>query len=90
VISYQEKVSPDGQSYKQIVGVSSFDSYEEAQTYLSNQKSSNYMIVSPDPYASPVPLPAVEHYKLVYASKGSVTEPGKGMVPAVKIFEYAR
>jgi len=90
VISYQEKVSPDGQPYKQIASVRSFDSYEEAQTYISNQKSSNYMIVSPDPYASPVPLPAVEHYRLVYASKGSVMEPGIGMVPEIKIFEYAK
>jgi len=88
VISYQDKVSPDGQPYKQITSARSFDNYEEAQTYISNQKSGNYIIVSPDPYASPVPLPAVEHYKLIYASKGSVTDPGKGMVPAIKIFEY--
>jgi asparagine N-glycosylation enzyme membrane subunit Stt3 len=90
VISYQEKVSSDGQPYKQITSMRSFDNYEEAQTYISNQKSSNYLIVSPDPYASPVPLPAVEHYKLLYASKGSVMEPGKGMVPEIKIFEYAK
>lgn len=90
VISYQEKVSPDGQPYKQIASVRSFGSYEEAQTYISNQKSSNYVMVSPDPYASPMPLSAVEHYRLVFASKGVVTEPGRGMVPAVKIFEYAK
>jgi oligosaccharyl transferase (archaeosortase A-associated) len=90
VISYQDKVSPDGQPYKQITSVHSFDSYEEAQTYISNQKSSNYVVVSPDPYSSPVPLPAVEHYRLVYSSKGSVMETGKGSVPAIKIFEYVR
>jgi oligosaccharyl transferase (archaeosortase A-associated) len=90
VISYQEKVTPDGYSYKQITEVRRFDSYEGAHTYISNQKSSNFAIVSPDPYASPVPLPAVEHYRLVYASKDSVTESGKGMVPAVKIFEYSK
>jgi oligosaccharyl transferase (archaeosortase A-associated) len=90
VISYQDKVNPNGQPYKQITSARSFDNYEEAQTYISNQKSGNYLIVSPDPYASPVPLSAVEHYKLIYASKGSVAAPGKGMVPAIKIFEYTK
>jgi len=89
-ISYQEKVSPNGQPYKQITDVRPFKSYEEAQTFISSQKSSNYTIVSTDPYASPVPLPAVEHYSLIYASKGSVMEPGKGIVPAIKIFEYTK
>jgi dolichyl-diphosphooligosaccharide--protein glycosyltransferase len=90
VISYQEKVSPDGQPYRQITDVKSFSGYEDAQAYIASQKSGNYRIVSPDPYASPVPLPALEHCKLIYSSKGAVTEPGIGTVPEVKIFEYAK
>jgi len=90
VISYQEKVSPDGQPYRQITDVKSFSGYEDAQAYITSQKSGNYRIVSPDPYASPVPLPALEHYRLIYISKGSVMEPGGNTVPEVKIFEYAK
>jgi dolichyl-diphosphooligosaccharide--protein glycosyltransferase len=90
VISYQEKVSPDGQPYKLITSVQSFDGYEEARAYLTSQKSSNYRIVGTNPYISPVSLPALEHYRLIYSSKGSVSEPGIGTVPEVKIFEYTR
>ena len=88
VISYQEKVSTDGQPYKQITSAKSFPSYEEAETYVSGQKSSNYRIVSSDPFASPVPLQALEHYRLVYSSKGSKVMPHGGFVSEVKIFEY--
>jgi dolichyl-diphosphooligosaccharide--protein glycosyltransferase len=90
VISYQEKVTPDGQYYRQITSVQSFDSYAEAQNYVISQKSGNYRIVSGNPYASPVPLPAVEHYRLIYTSKSLVAEPGIGTVPEVKIFEYTK
>jgi dolichyl-diphosphooligosaccharide--protein glycosyltransferase len=90
VISYEEKATPDGQYYRQITSVQSFDTYAEAQNYVTSQKSGNYRIVSGNPYASPVPLPAVEHYKLIYSSKNSVTETGIGTVPEVKIFEYTK
>jgi dolichyl-diphosphooligosaccharide--protein glycosyltransferase len=90
VISYQEKVSPDGQPYKEITSAKSFPSYEEAETYVSGQKSGNFRIVNSDPFASPVPLQALEHYKLVYSSKGSKMMPKSGFVSEVKIFEYNR
>jgi hypothetical protein len=90
VISYEEKVNPDGQSYRQITDAKSFGSYEDAQAYITSQKSGNYKVVSPNPYVSPVTLPALNHYKLIYSSKGSVTEPGIGTVPEVKIFEYTK
>jgi dolichyl-diphosphooligosaccharide--protein glycosyltransferase len=88
VISYQEKVSTDGQPYKEITSAKSFPSYEEAETYLSGQKTGNYRIVSSDPFASPVPLEALEHYKMVYSSKGSKIMPNGGLISEVKIFEY--
>jgi oligosaccharyl transferase (archaeosortase A-associated) len=90
VISYQEKVTPDGQRYRQITEAKSFDSYAEAQNYVNSQKSGNYRIVSVNPYASPVPLPAVEHYSLIYSSKGLVSDPAIGTIPEVKIFEYTK
>jgi dolichyl-diphosphooligosaccharide--protein glycosyltransferase len=90
VISFEERVTSDGQPYKEITSVKSFPSYEVAADYVSGQKSGNYRIVSPDPFASPVPLPALEHYKLVYSSNGSQTMPGGGLISEVKIFEYIK
>jgi hypothetical protein len=90
VISYQEKVSPAGQSYKLIDSVQSFETYGKAQAYVTSQKSGNYRIVGANPYISPVPLEALEHYKLVYSSKSTVMRPGIGTIPEVKIFEYTK
>jgi oligosaccharyl transferase (archaeosortase A-associated) len=90
VISYQEKISADGQPYKQIINTRSFSSYEDAQAYIASQKSGNYKIVSSHPRVSPVPLPALEHFKLIYTSKNSVIQPGVGMVPEVKIFQHIK
>ena len=90
VISYQEKVSRDGTPYKEITSVQSFSSYEEAEAYIASQESTNYRIVSNNPFVSPVPLEALEHYKLVYSSQGTTTQPGGGSIPEVKIFEYVK
>ena len=90
VISYQEKISTDGQPYKQLIARTDFGSYEDAQAYIASQNSGSYKIVSSNPSVSPVPLPALEHYKLIYTSKNSVIAPIVGMVPEVKIFEYTK
>jgi dolichyl-diphosphooligosaccharide--protein glycosyltransferase len=90
VISYEEKVARDGQPYKEITSVKSFSSYEEAEAYVASQKAGNYRIVNSDPFASPVPLQALEHYKLVYTSNGSKMTPSGSMVSEVKIFEYGK
>jgi oligosaccharyl transferase (archaeosortase A-associated) len=89
-ISYQERVSREGITYKEITDVQYFPSYEEAETYVASQESGSYRIVGNSPFISPVPLEALEHYKLVYSSEGSITQPGIGNVPEVKIFEYVR
>ncbi|MFC2050910.1 oligosaccharyl transferase, archaeosortase A system-associated [Chloroflexota bacterium] len=88
VISYEERVARDGQSYKEITSARSFPSYEEAEAYVSSQESGNYRIGSPDPFDSPVPLQALEHYQLIYSSDGSKMTPSGGLVSEVKIFEY--
>jgi dolichyl-diphosphooligosaccharide--protein glycosyltransferase len=90
VISYQEKVSPEGVTYKEIAGAQSFPSYEEAEAYVSSQKSGGYRIVSDNPFVSPVPLEALEHYKMIYSSDSTITQPGGASIPGVKIFEYVR
>ena len=66
-----------------------FASYEEAKAYISTQESANYQIVSDNPFVSPVPLAALEDYKLIHSSDDAVQLPGTGItVPQVKIFEY--
>ena len=88
VISYQERVSDDGEIFKEITSEKEFDSYEEAKAYLLSQESANYRIVSDNPFVSPVPLEALKHYKLIHSSDSGVVDPDAGMVPEVKIFEY--
>lgn len=88
VISYEENLGSDGQPYKEITSVKPFSTYKDAEVYVSEQKSGNYRIVSLDPFASPVPLPALKDYKLIYSSSSSVERPNGGAVPEVKIFEY--
>jgi oligosaccharyl transferase (archaeosortase A-associated) len=88
VISYEKKLGSDGQPYKEITSVKSFSTYRDAEVYVSEQKSGNYRIVGSDPFVSPVPLPALEDYKLIYSSSSSVERPNGGAVPEVKIFEY--
>jgi asparagine N-glycosylation enzyme membrane subunit Stt3 len=83
VISYEEELTSEGVRYKKVTSALSFSTYEQASDYISGQESRNYRIVSTDEFASPVPLPELEHYKLVHAS--SETWEGK---PSVKIFEY--
>ncbi|MBA7700371.1 hypothetical protein ES703_109083 [subsurface metagenome] len=90
VISYEEKVRRDGMRYKEVMSVQSFPSYEEAEAYVLSQESENYRIVSNNPIISPVPLEALEHYKLIHSSDSHVTEPDVGTIPEVKIFEYTQ
>jgi asparagine N-glycosylation enzyme membrane subunit Stt3 len=89
VLSYEEKVRQDGTRFKEIINVKSFPTYEEAEAYISSQKTSNhYRIVSNDPFVSPVPLAALEHYKLIYSSDDRILHKYGGSIPEVKIFEY--
>ena len=88
VVSYEQRVTSEGQSYRAIRDAKSFSSYEEAETYVASQKSGNCRIVGSDPLASPVPLEALEHYSLVYSSTGTKMQTGGKLVPEVKIFEY--
>jgi len=88
VIFYELKSDKEGTLYKVINSEKQFDSYEEAEAYLSSQESGNYQIVGNDPFVSPVPLEALKHHRLAYSSSGTSGTPGGGRVPSVKIFEY--
>ena len=88
VISYEERADNDNNIYKVVSSDKTFASYEEAEVYLSSQESGNYQIVGSDPFNSPVPLEALEHYRLINGSDSSVAVSAEKQVPAVKIFEY--
>lgn len=88
VISYEERVSPKGEVYKQVTSAEQFASYEEAEAYLLTQESASYKIVGTDRFASPVPLAALEHYQLIHSSEPYTTLSGERAIPSVKIFEY--
>ncbi|MCK4722869.1 MAG: hypothetical protein KAT75_06175, partial [Dehalococcoidia bacterium] len=83
VIAYEEIDVPEAGRFKLITGKEEFDSYQEAESYISSQEAGNYRIVGIDPFISPVPLAALEHYQLVHSS-----DIGTGFVPEVKIFKY--
>ncbi|MFC1980928.1 oligosaccharyl transferase, archaeosortase A system-associated [Chloroflexota bacterium] len=88
VLSYQEKVDSRGTQYKQITNAQEFSTYEEALSYIENQKSGKHSIVGVNPFVSPVPLEAIKSYKLVYSSDDSIKQAEALMVPEVKIFKY--
>ena len=90
VVSYEEKVNREGIGYKEITSMQTFPSYEAATAYVSSQESANYKIVSDNPFISPVPLEALDHYRLIYSSDILAMAQDFGMIPSIKIFEYVK
>lgn len=88
VVGYEENTNGKGQSYKQIIDIETFSSYNEALSYMASQESPNYRIVGSSPFISPVPLEAIKDYKLVHSSATGIPVREVGLVPEVKIFEY--
>jgi oligosaccharyl transferase (archaeosortase A-associated) len=84
VISYQDKVTSDGQPYKAITSGKAFATYEDAQAYLAAQTSGNYRIVGTTVSNSPVPLEALTDYQRIYPDPTDTTAS-----TAVKIFKYS-
>jgi len=87
VISWEARTGADGFAYKEISGLKTFRSYEEAADFSAAQKTGNWRIVGKDPFTSPVPLEALQGYKLVHQC---ADKPGAGSntTPEIKIFEY--
>jgi len=90
VISYEERPFQGGGMVKVITDTKTFPSYQEANDYISAQKSGDFQIVSDTPSVSPVPLEELKHYQLVYRSPETTYQPGVGNVPSIKIFEYIK
>jgi hypothetical protein len=73
----------EGAYYKVIGALQSFSSYEEAETYVSNQGTGNYAIGGfNDPFTSPVFLDELHSYEHVYSSGDTTSS------TTVKIFKY--
>ncbi len=87
VISYEDKTSREGFRYREITGVWSFDSYEEALNHIEGREADNYRIVSSSRFSSPVPLEELTGYELVHESDERVSM-GDRSLPGVKVFEY--
>ncbi len=87
VISYEDKVSREGVRYKEITGVESFGTYQEALDYIAGRENDNYRIVSGSRFSSPVPLEELTDYEPVYETDATVDIEDRTM-PGVKVFEY--
>lgn len=87
VISWEAKTDSNGMAYKEITGLKTFRSYDEAAAFAAGQKTGNWCIVGKDPMVSPVPLEALTGYRPAFASSQNARV-GNAEVPAVKIFEY--
>ncbi|MFC2001346.1 oligosaccharyl transferase, archaeosortase A system-associated [Chloroflexota bacterium] len=90
VVSYEEKINQDGRTYKEIINAEDFATYEEALSYIESKKSTNVRLIGGNPFVSPVPLEALQNYKLIYGSEIGILHRDAGMVPEVKIFEYTK
>ena len=87
VISWEPAAGPGGGFYKLITDLKMFRTYADAGGFVAAQRTGNWQIVGKDPLVSPVPLEALEGYKLVYISgRKDLTGPVDRKV--VKVFEY--
>ncbi|MBN1691404.1 MAG: oligosaccharyl transferase, archaeosortase A system-associated [Dehalococcoidia bacterium] len=88
VMAYQDRSTADGQQFKEITGIKSFDGYAGAESYIAGQKEGQYKIIGTDPLASPVPLDKLTGYSTAYQSEQKASAGSATALPAVKIFEY--
>jgi len=66
-----------------------FHTYGEAEAFISQQKSTNYLIVGTSPFVSPVPLEKLAKYEQVYQSDVTVARDSEGKTfPSLRIFRY--
>jgi len=87
VISWEWGTDAEGRPYREITGLKTFRSYEDAAAFLAAQQTGNWRMVGRDPLASPAPLEALEGYRLAFASPQKAAA-GSAQLPEVKIFEY--
>lgn len=94
VVEYRVVNTPQG-SYKEIVSEHPFSTYAEAKAFMDSQTSGNFTLVgglapgssSSDPLVSPVPLEALQHYKLVYSTQSMVYISTTAQTPEIDMFQ---
>ncbi|MDY6916502.1 MAG: oligosaccharyl transferase, archaeosortase A system-associated [Chloroflexota bacterium] len=89
VVRFEFNTDSSGRRFKEITDFKTFATYQEAEDFVGTQSYSGYRIVGTNPYVSPVPLEALEHYKVVYESELIEWAPGDTTLPYVRILEYA-
>ena len=70
-----------------ITALETFDTYEEAASYLENADSERVRLVSVDPLESCVEIEALQDYTVVFESNSRAPLGGR-QVPEVKVFEF--
>jgi len=80
-ISWEWRNSTEGIRYREITKTESFPTYEEAARFVE-EESGNWLVGSPNPSTTPVPLEAVQHFALRHA-EGDI-----GGVPEVRVYEF--
>jgi dolichyl-diphosphooligosaccharide--protein glycosyltransferase len=73
---------------KIIQSAQTFRTYEEGISFLDKQTASNYEMVGISPFASPVHIEKLEHYREVYSSEATLTIDEKSSIPLIRIFQY--
>ncbi|MBN1855928.1 MAG: oligosaccharyl transferase, archaeosortase A system-associated [Dehalococcoidia bacterium] len=85
VIRYKEdEAAREGE--KQLVGVQTFSTYEDAIAYLEESNDGHLRLVSSDPFVSACPLEALQGYSPVFSSSSTMLISGHRM-PEVMVFE---
>ncbi len=88
-VSWETRTGADGKAYKEITGLKTYRSYDDALAFLNTQPAGNWRIVGKDPGASPVPLEELTLYRPAFSSPETV-KTGNLETSRVKIFEYVR
>lgn len=89
VIASEDRRGQNNRTFKVVTSAEVFDSYEAAVAFIQAQPSNKgFRIVGIDPFISPVPLEAVQQYKLVYSSTEIGAVSNKISIPEVKVLQF--
>ena len=89
VLTYQDKTDSHGSSYRLVSNAQEFNSYQEAQSYISSHPDEKDVIAGSNPFTNPVPIEAVPNFNLVFSStKNDATSVNAGQAE-VKVFQYS-
>jgi dolichyl-phosphooligosaccharide-protein glycotransferase len=86
VVEYAIRTTNEG-SYKEVVNENQFATYEEAVAFMAGKSSDNFFIAGTDVLISPVPLAALEHYRIVYETEEKVSVSSSTQTSEIKIFK---